>query len=59
MLLTGDGATCWSVMGPYLQDFSISIDDVNSDLNILLNALSSSLKVPSFQGEVQVVTDVA
>ncbi len=43
---------------PYLEDLSISIEHIDSDFNVLLNALPSSLKVPSLQGQVQVVTDV-
>lgn len=54
----GAGATCWPATASHLEDLSISVDDVNGDLNVLLNALSSSLKVPPLQGEVQVVTDV-
>lgn len=60
---TGESsAFIWPVaamlLPPYLQDLSIGVDDVNGDFNVLLNALSSSLKVPSLQSQVQVVTDV-
>lgn len=44
---------------PYLQDFSICVQHKDSDLDILLHALSSSLKISSLQCQVQVVTDVA
>lgn len=56
-----DGAPRRSRPGraPHLEDLSVGVDDVNCDFDVLLNALPSSLKVPPFQGEVQVVADVA
>lgn len=43
---------------PYLQYFSISVQNVHGDLDVLLNALPSSLELSSLQGQVQVVPDV-
>lgn len=42
----------------YLEDLSISIKHIDSDFNVLLDALSSSLEIPSLQSQVQVITDV-
>lgn len=44
--------------GSHLENLSVSIDHVNGDLNVLLNALPASLKVSSLQHQVQVITDV-
>lgn len=43
---------------PHLQDLSVSVKHIDGDFDVLLNALPSSLKVTSLQGQVQVVTDV-
>lgn len=43
---------------PYLEYFSISVQNINCDLDVLLNTLPSSLKFSSLQRQVQVVPDV-
>lgn len=45
-------------MRPHLEDLSVGVEHVDGDFNVLLNALPSSLEVPSLQAQVQVVTDV-
>ena len=42
----------------YFECVPISIQDIDSDLNVLSDALATPLKVSFLQGEVQVVTNV-
>lgn len=47
-----------AALRPHLEDLPVGVQDVDGDLNVLLDALPSSLKVPSLQCQVQVVPDV-
>lgn len=53
-----DRQVCAAATLPHLQYLSIGVQDVDGHFNVLLDALPSSLKVPSLQRQVQVVTDV-
>lgn len=52
--------SCYSKLTgkPYLQDFAICVKHIHGHFNILLYALSPSLKIPLLQGEVQVIADI-
>lgn len=42
----------------YFECVPVSIEHIQSDLNVLLDALATSLELPSLQGQVQVITCV-
>lgn len=42
----------------HLEDFAVGVQHEHGDLDVLLDALPSALKVSSLQRQVQVVTDV-
>lgn len=48
----------YAVLLSHLEDLSISIEHIDGDFYVLLNALPSSLEVSSLQGQVQVIADV-